>query len=165
MEIERVRRAVIVLGAGGRHNLKERQRVRALAAELDQRRRAGDDLGDAIVAAFLIEGKSDRDPTLAEAVALLAGRGAAEIVVVPYLLEWHYPEQYGVGDQLRELARDYPGVHLRLARAMGGAPELAGVLEARVQEAWAHPDMVPAFVEQVLVGSGDLPGKTFRAGE
>jgi (2Fe-2S) ferredoxin len=143
---QRVRRAAILLGAGGRHNLKERQRVRALTNELAARRRSA---GETVVAAFITEGKSDRDFTLAEAVAHLAAAGATDIVVVPYLLEWHYPEQYGVGDQLRELAPEYPSVRLRLARAMGGASELADVLHARLEEAWAHPDITAASVREI----------------
>ncbi len=113
-----MRRAAILLGAGGQ-NLKGRQRVRALAAELERRGRPGAGGGlERVVAAFLDPGKSERDLTLAEAVAKLAGEGVAEIAVVPYLLEWHYPEQYDVPDLLWDLAQEYPQVKLRLAQAI-----------------------------------------------
>ena len=78
MEIRTARRAAILLGAGGQ-NLKGRQRVRAMAAELERRGRAGGAGGagsgngvERVVAAFLDPGKSDRDQTLGEAVARLA---------------------------------------------------------------------------------------------
>ena len=173
MEQTPVRRAAILLGAGGTHNLAERQRVRALAQALDARARQGHagsdtpggpddsgssgDLGDAVVAAFVTAGKSDRDFTLADAIAYLAARGATDLVIVPYLLEWHYPEQYDVHDQLQDLAQDYPQVRLRLARALGGAPELQDLLAERLAAAWSNPDAASASVRQVAEVADQSP--------
>ena len=161
------RRAAILLGAGG-HNLKGRQRVRALAAELERRAQRGPgELAGRVVAAFLDPGKSERDLTLGEAVAKLAAEGVAEIAVVPYLLEWHYPEQYDVPDLLWDLAREYPQMKLRLAQALGGAPELGDVLAERLAAVWSLPDAASATVRQVAEVADQSPvtAATLKDGE
>jgi sirohydrochlorin ferrochelatase len=75
------------------------------------------------------------DPDLPRAVERLIGRGASEIIVLPYLLApgKHLSRDLPrIVDQLREA---HKGVHIRLAEGLDGHPALVDILLDRVMAA------------------------------
>ena len=143
-------RAVVLLGPGG-NNSGGRVRLKAAAAAL-----AGQRPEATVVAAVLVPGKTE-PPSLAAAAERLIAGGAQEIAVLPLFVEWAYPEQYDGPDLLYDLAETHPEVRFRLARTLAEAPQLAGALLQRLDEAWALPDAATATVRQVAEVAGQSP--------
>lgn len=102
------------------------QAVRVVAEEAA---RAG---GFALYEAAFLEGGR---PTLAEAVASLAGRGASEIVVIPYFLTLGLHLQRDLPRLIRAVEAGTPGVPIRVTAPLDGHPGLSSILVDRAREA------------------------------
>lgn len=100
--------------------------VRAVAAQ------AAQDGGFALYETAFLEGGR---PSLAEAVASLAERGASEIVVIPYFLTLGLHLQRDLPRLVRELEVKTPGVHLLVTPPLDGHPGLSAMLVDRAREA------------------------------
>ena len=74
-------------------------------------------------------------PSLGEAVALLAGRGANRILVVPYFLTLGIHLQRDLPGMVDELTRAHPTVEIRVTPPLDGHPALAQMLLDRAREA------------------------------
>lgn len=70
-------------------------------------------------------------PPLPDVLRDAVEAGAQRIVVVPYLLQWRYPDQRSLPALLRELQRQHPGVSIYLADPVG----LNDAVLARLTEA------------------------------
>ena len=144
-------RAVIFLGPGGQ-NTGSIQRLRQVAQAAQARH---PDLP--VVAAFVVPGKSANAPSLAEAVERLAAQGARQVAVLPFMLEWSYPDQYDVPDLLADVAREYPALELYLGRHLGGAPQVESLLDWSLDGVWALPPVAAATVRDVADIAGQSP--------
>jgi len=149
-------RGVILLRMGDR-NVMARQRFRQTAARLQARAPA-----TPVVAAYLVEAPAGNDPTLGRAAEQLVAAGATEIAVVPYDVEWGYPEGYDVPDLLNDLAKEYPSVAFRLASTLGLGTDVDEVVAARLEAAWSHPAAGATAVRQVAAIAGQAPVITAR---
>ena len=74
-------------------------------------------------------------PTLAEAVQTIAGRGASEIVVIPYFLTLGIHLQRDLPALIRSLEQQTPGLTVRVTPPLDGHPALSGILVERAREA------------------------------
>ena len=83
--------------------------------------------------AFLEGGR----PSLSEAVASLAARGASEILVIPYFLTLGLHLQRDLPRLVRELEAQTPGIHVRVTPPLDGHPGLSAILVERAREAQA----------------------------
>jgi sirohydrochlorin ferrochelatase len=81
--------------------------------------------------AFLEGGR----PTLAEAIASLAGRGASEIVVIPYFLTLGLHLQRDLPRLVQAVEAQTPGVRVRVTAPLDGHPGLSSMLVDRAREA------------------------------
>ncbi|MGH2355768.1 MAG: CbiX/SirB N-terminal domain-containing protein [Chloroflexota bacterium] len=149
-----MKRAAIVLGPGG-HNTPGNRRLRRLAAELQ-----GRCPDTAVVAAYMAAGQWGADRSLGEAVEQLVAQGVDEVSIVPFLLEWPYPEHFDVPDLLGELAEAHPGVRFHLGRTLGSGPDVAALLVERLQAAWTLPDAATATVRDVSEVAAQTPVTT-----
>ena len=77
------------------------------------------------------------EPTLSQAVASLAQKGAKRIVVCPYFLVMGVHLKQDLPKLLAEAAEASPGVELIPSEPLGGHPTLAKVLAQRAVEALA----------------------------
>lgn len=93
--------------------------VRELAAQVA--RAAGVELS---TAAFL----HPHRPTLPEAVGDLATKGAARIVVVPYLIMLGMHLKHDLPDLVARLEREHPGLEVSITPPLEGHPGLAAVV-------------------------------------
>jgi len=114
----------VVLFAHGSTVEAANEAVRAVAR---QAQRAGS--LDAVETAFL-----DVPPLLKDAVARLAERGVAEVVIVPYFLTLGIHLQRDLPLQVEELCRLHPGLAIRVTRPLDGHPALAGIVLDRLRE-------------------------------
>lgn len=110
-----------------------------------------------VVAAYLVPGPTGNDVAFGAAVEGLVARGAVEIVVVPYDVEWPYPELYDIPDVLDDLAGEYPGVRFRLAGPLGVDSDLTELLAGRLEAARHHPPAGAASPREVAVIAGQTP--------
>jgi sirohydrochlorin ferrochelatase len=77
------------------------------------------------------------EPTLAQAVGTCVARGATTIVVHPYFLA---PGRHSTGDipqMVAAVAADYPEVTFHVTAPLGIAPEMAQVMQRRIEESLA----------------------------
>lgn len=150
-------RAVILLRNTDR-NVRARQRFRAAANQLQTHIRAQEpgSVDVPVLAAYVVPATSE-DLVLGQAVAWVIARGATQIVLVPYLVEWGSPEWLDVPDAIVDLAREYPDIRLKLAQPLGLAENMTGILAAQCTAAWNSPDMAEATVAQVVVQTGQPP--------
>lgn len=75
------------------------------------------------------------EPTLEDAVRACLRQGARQIVVHPYFLA---PGRHSTGDipaMVAEVAQNHPEVSFRVTAPLGIAPQLAEVMQLRIQEA------------------------------
>lgn len=75
------------------------------------------------------------EPTLAQAVERLAGRGARRIVVTPYFLVMGVHLKNDLPALLAEASAASPDLELILSEPLGGHPALAKALAERAAEA------------------------------
>lgn len=129
--------AVIVLGQGG-HNLRANRRLRALAETLATQVAP---TIQSVVPAYLTAGTHGATPSFGDAVERLIQEGADDLIIVPFLAEWPYPEHIDVSDFVRDLATEYPAVRFRLGQVLGTAPGVVEVLKGQVEAAQAAPAM------------------------
>lgn len=85
-----------------------------------------------------------RRPTLAEALARCAGRGASELVIQPYDLDTGWLVRQELERALEQLRAAHPGLGMLLAQPLADHPALARLALKRVLEAdylAAHPQI------------------------
>lgn len=152
-------RAVILLRTSDR-NAAARQRFRDTAARLQERH-----ADTPVLAAYLTPGGTSSEIPIGRAVEHVVAGGAMEIAVVPYDVDWSYPELYDVPDALYDLAAEYPGVTFRMARPLGLAADVDDVVGRRLAEAWCLPAAGRATVRQVAEMAGQTPVSTARLPE
>ena len=70
-------------------------------------------------------------PTLADAVATLAQRGATEIVVIPYFLTLGMHLQRDLPALVKALETKMPGLKIRVTAPLDGHPALSAILRDR----------------------------------
>lgn len=75
------------------------------------------------------------EPTLSDAVRVLASRGARRIVVTPYFLVMGIHLKRDLPQMMAEAAAASPGVELTATPPLDGHPGLAGILAERAREA------------------------------
>ena len=76
-------------------------------------------------------------PSIGDALGRCVGRGARRVVVMPYFL---FPGRHSAEDiprMVRDAARAYPKLEVRVAEPLGVDPRLGGVVHARVLECLA----------------------------
>jgi sirohydrochlorin ferrochelatase len=73
-------------------------------------------------------------PTLADAVALLAERGAVEIVVIPYFLTLGMHLQRDLPALVKALERQTPGLQIRVTPPLDGHPALSRIIVDRAAD-------------------------------
>ena len=73
-------------------------------------------------------------PNLADAVAALAGRGATEIVVIPYFLTLGMHLQRDLPALVKSLEKQSPGLKIRVTAPLDGHPALPAILRDRAFE-------------------------------
>ena len=117
----------IVIFAHGSSIESANEAVRAAAAGVA--RQGGFEL---VEAAFLEGGQ----PPLAEAVASLAARGAARVLVVPYFLTLGLHLQRDLPRIVADIARIQSNVEVRVAPPLDGHPALIEALIDRAREAF-----------------------------
>jgi sirohydrochlorin ferrochelatase len=98
--------------------------VRVIAAEAA--RAGGFELCEA---AFLERGT----PSLPEAIASLAARGASEIIVIPYFLTLGLHLQRDLPQLIRAAQAQTPGVGIRVTEPLDGHPALSAILVDRAR--------------------------------
>jgi len=74
-------------------------------------------------------------PTLREATAKLVGRGAQEILVIPYFLTLGIHLQRDLPRIIEELSIEFGGLPMRVTPPLDGHPALSGIVVDRVREA------------------------------
>ena len=79
------------------------------------------------------------DPTIASAVEDLVGRGASQIVVVPYLLSPGRHSTEDIPRLARHAAARCPGVEVRIADCLGVDAGLADLVVRRAEAAGLRP--------------------------
>ncbi|MFN8632951.1 MAG: CbiX/SirB N-terminal domain-containing protein [Chloroflexota bacterium] len=102
--------------------------LRAVAAALSAR------LGWPATAAWFDQGR----PPLPDVLRDVVEAGARRIVVVPYLLQWRYPDHRSLPALLRELQLRHPGVSIHLAEPVGLNDALLTRLIETTNEALQH---------------------------
>ncbi len=70
-------------------------------------------------------------PTLADAVGVLADRGATEIVVIPYFLTLGMHLQRDLPALVQALEQQTPGLKIRVTAPLDGHPALSEILRDR----------------------------------
>ena len=93
-----------------------------------------------VTACFL----NHRRPTIAEALARCAGRGASELVLQPYFLDVGQFVRQDLERAVEQLRAAHPGVSILVARPFGDHPALARLALKRALEAdylAAHPQI------------------------
>jgi sirohydrochlorin ferrochelatase len=115
----------IVLFAHGSTVESANEAVHAVTAELARR------TGDLVETAFL----DCAPPRLADAVAALADKGVARIVVIPYFLTLGIHLQRDLPRIAADLRRIYQGVSIEIAEPLDGHPALLEILIDRWREA------------------------------
>jgi sirohydrochlorin cobaltochelatase len=150
----------VLLGTGGQ-NVAANRRVRTTAAALAVRT---DTIP--VVPAYVHAGTHGATPSLSDAAERLVAEGADDIAIVPFLLDWPYPEHLDVPDLVRELAEAYPGVRFHLGRTLGPAPEMVDLLAARLDETWQTPDVRDVSQREMAALTNQTPITTaaFRDG-
>ena len=143
-------RGVILLRVSDR-NVKAKQRFRDTANRLQAKMPEAK-----VLAAHVVVGAAN-ELGLEDAVKQLINEGVADIAVVPYLVEWSYPDHLDVPDLLSDLAHEYPDVKFRLASNLGMAGDILEVVAARCEEAWSHPDMATATIHDIVEIAGHPP--------
>ena len=121
--------------------------------------RLGESLPGVRVVAAYVTPRLAHDRSLGAAVEQLAAEGIREIAVVPYLVEWQYPDAYDVPDLLWDLAEAHPTVTIRMASPLGLEADLDAIASTRVESAWSLPPVGPAgaSVRQVAEIAGQTP--------
>ena len=79
----------------------------------------------------------EAEPSLGEAVARLASRGANRILVVPYFLTLGIHLQRDLPGMVDQLARIHTAVEIRITPPLDGHPALVQILVDRAREALA----------------------------
>lgn len=116
--------------------------------------------GIAVVPAYLTPGPAAGALSLGAAAERLAAGGAGEIVVLPYLVDWSYPDVYDGTDLLYDLAEEHPAVRFCVTRPLTASDGVATLLEERMAEAWSLPDAGTATVHLVADAAGQSPVTT-----
>jgi (2Fe-2S) ferredoxin len=153
-----MKRGVILLRMADR-NVMAKQRFRQMAARVQEQAP-----GTRVVAAYVTAGTGANDVTLGTAVEHLHADGVTEIAVVPYVIEWSYPELYDVPDLLPDLADEFPSVRIHLARPLAMDPGVADALGRLLDEAWSSPPAGTATVRDVVEIAGQTPVTTAALG-
>src|SRR6478672_5517591 len=100
----------------------------ALFREIDGlAQRLGAHLGCQGRAAWFDQGR----PALADLLEEVVAEGATRLVVVPYLLQWRYPDQYSLPAKLQLFGAAHPEVAIHLAAPIGLVPEVEEMLRER----------------------------------
>jgi sirohydrochlorin ferrochelatase len=76
----------------------------------------------------------EAQPTLDAAVARLAERGAARILVIPYFLTLGIHLQRDLPAIVQRLAAEHPGLEIAVTPPLDGHPALVGIVLDRVRE-------------------------------
>jgi len=79
----------------------------------------------------------EAEPSLGEAVARLAARGANRILVVPYFLTLGIHLQRDLPGMVEQLGRVHTAVEIRITPPLDGHPALTQILLDRAREALA----------------------------
>jgi sirohydrochlorin ferrochelatase len=87
--------------------------------------------GYMVEAAFLDGGQ----PSLAGAVASLAGRGADRVIVIPYFLTPGLHLQRDLPQLIERAQAEHPGIRVEVTLPLDGHPALAGILIERAEAA------------------------------
>lgn len=119
----------LIVAGPASHNPELFQEIEALAARLGQA------LGYADSAAWFDQNR----PTLEDRLAAAVTAGATRIIVVPYLLQWRYPDQFTLPDRARIFAQTHPEVTIHLARPIGLIPAVEETLLANACAALSAP--------------------------
>ncbi|MBI2760376.1 MAG: NAD(P)H-dependent oxidoreductase subunit E [Chloroflexi bacterium] len=111
-------------------------------ALLDEMRGLAERLGDRLgctgsSAAWFDQGR----PSLPDALRAAVETGAAAILVLPYLIQWSYPDQFSLPALVRAFAREHPSVQVRLAAPLGLGPAVEHELADRALAALDGPDL------------------------
>ncbi|MGA2988777.1 MAG: CbiX/SirB N-terminal domain-containing protein [Bryobacteraceae bacterium] len=115
----------IVIFAHGSSVPSANEAVRAVAAEA-----AAAGAFDHVETAFL-----EAQPSLADAVALLAGSGVTRILVVPYFLTLGIHLHRDLPAIVERLVQAHPNVKIRVTPPLDGHPALTQILLERVRAA------------------------------
>jgi sirohydrochlorin ferrochelatase len=121
-----VAHAAVIIFAHGSSVPEANDAVRAIAAEASK-----SGAFDFYDVAFLTLAK----PTLDDAVAHAAARGAARVLIVPYFLTLGIHLQRDLPDLVRRLETAHPGVEFRVAPPLDGHAALSGILADRARDA------------------------------
>jgi sirohydrochlorin ferrochelatase/(2Fe-2S) ferredoxin len=120
----------LVVAGPASHNPALLEEIKALAARL------GAALGaSGAVAAWFDQGK----PTLADALETAVTAGTTRLLVVPYLLQWRYPDQFSLPAALTIFAAAHPAVRIHLARPIGLSSSAEALILERARDALAQP--------------------------
>ena len=119
-------RSGFVIFAHGSSVESANEAVRAVATELT--RKAGTDM---VAAAFLEGGQ----PSLPQAVDALVGRGANQVVIVPYFLTLGLHLQRDLPKLVEEARKAHPGLEILVREPLDGHPGMVEVLLDRALEA------------------------------
>jgi sirohydrochlorin cobaltochelatase len=111
----------LILFAHGSSVATANEGVQTVATELARR------TGRAVETAFL----ECSPPTMADAVAALAGRGVTSILVVPYFLTTGIHLKRDLPRIVEELRPIYPSVDIAVAAPLDGHPALLDILVDR----------------------------------
>ncbi len=77
-------------------------------------------------------------PDLPAAVERLARSGVGRILVIPYFLTAGMHTDRDLPEIVDQLAREHPGVQIRISPPLDGHPALVDILRDRAQEAMAE---------------------------
>lgn len=101
------------------------------------------------------------EPTIEQAVAACAARGARRVVVAPYFLSRGRHIQEDIPALVAQAQRAHPGVRCVVAAPLGGDPLMAQLLDARVAQALeaGAGDQARAGNEASPASLGHAPGR------
>ncbi len=99
-------------------------------------RRAAHDGGFALFETAFLDQAS---PTLRESVATLVGRGASEILVIPYFLTLGIHLQRDLPAIIDAISKNHDGVPIRVTPPLDGHPALSAILVERAHDALRTP--------------------------
>lgn len=128
MEVTEATTRVIVAGSAS-HSATLLREIEALAQRL------GEQLGCRGRAAWFDQGR----PLLTDVLEAVVAEGATRLVVVPYLLQWRYPDQYSLPAKLQLFNAAHPEVAIHLAAPIGLVPEAEALLRERATAALSGP--------------------------
>jgi (2Fe-2S) ferredoxin len=139
----------VVVAGPASHDAGLLQEMEALAGRL------ATGLGGSGAAAWFDQGQ----PALTAVLEAAVAGGHRSLLVVPYFLQWSYPDQFSLPGLARAFAAAHPDVAVRLTPPVGLLPAVEATLAARARAALAGPplDALDAGALDVLVPRGGMP--------